>query len=64
MRRREKPMEAQNSVNEEKDSNPQRQETKEVVGIEEIGEGAIKKMGKGEIGTKPKPLKVRGTQER
>ena len=58
-------MEEQNSVNKEKDSNTQRQETQEVAGREKVGEGAIRKMEKqGEIATKLKPVEVKDTQER
>ena len=54
MKRREEPMEEQNSVNEENDSKTQRQETEEVAGREKVGKGAIRKMEKqGEIATKP-----------
>ena len=65
MRKREEPMEVQNSVNEESDSNTQRQETEGVARREKVGEGAIRKMGKQrEIVTKSKPAEVRDTQKR
>ena len=58
-------MEEQNSVNEEKDSNTQRQEKVEVGGKVKVGEGAIRKMGKQRvIATKLKSTEVRDTQER
>ena len=60
MRKREKAMEKQNRVNEEKESNTQRQEAEEVPGREKVDQGAISKMGKQrEITTKPKPVKLR-----
>ena len=69
MMSREEPMEEQNRVNEEKDRNIQRQETKLATGREKVDEGAIRKMGtKGEIATKPnleeeKDIKKRGTKK-
>ena len=58
-------MEGQKNVNEEKNSNTQRQETENVARREKLDEAAIRKMGKhGEIDTKPKPVEVRDTQER
>ena len=61
-------MEEQNSVNEEKDSNMQRQETKKVTGREKVSEGAIRKIWKqGKIATKPNqqrtPKKKRDKEE-
>ena len=64
MRRKEEPMEEQNSVNEEEDSNTQRQETEEVAGREKVGEQLGRLGNQGEIATKPKPVEVRDTQER
>ena len=42
MRRREQPMAQQNSINKEKESKTQRQETEEVARREKVGEGAIR----------------------
>ena len=62
MRRREKPMEEQNRVNEEKDRNTQRQETEVIIGREKVGKEAIRKIGtQGEIATKPKPAEEKKT---
>ena len=65
IRRREKPMEEQNRVNEENDKNIQRQETEVVTGREKVYEGAIRKMGtQEEIATKLKTVEEKGTQIR
>ena len=65
MRRREEHMKEQNNVNEEKDCNTQRQETKDVAGREKVDERVIWKIEKkGEIATKPKLVEVRDTKER
>ena len=61
MRRKEESMEEQNRANEEKDRNPQIQETER----EKVGEGAIRKRRtQGEIATKPKPAELKDTQRR
>ena len=65
MRRREKPIEEQNRVNEEKDRKAQRQQIEVVTGREKVGEGAIKKMGtQEEIATKLKPVEEKDTQKK
>ena len=58
-------MKEQNRVNEENYRNTQRKETEVVTGRENVGEGAIKKMGtQGEIATKPKPVEEKNTQKK
>ena len=64
MRRKEEPMEQQNRINEEKNTNIQGEETEEVAGREKVDEGAIRKMGtQEEIAIKLKTVEERGIQK-
>ena len=58
-------MEEQNRVNEEKDRNTQRQETKVATERVKVDKGAIRKMEtQREIVTNPKPTKEKDTQRK